>query len=472
MLATLPRALVAAAMLAPSSLCQMLPGHSIATVSITGQPGEMYDIDHQAGTATLLTIGTALSSSGPNCVLMTSIVTGFVGTNTTGNIYSILVLSNTVTETLLNTTPTAGANVAQLAILGNDLYFTTQTAGVAGTLQRVSMGGGPVTSVLDIATLGATGLANACAVIGTRVFVATFNSSPANTATSPGELIEYDTATNTGRIVLNLPPGGFAPGGNPWNTGIVNMYEDPLQPGILVLQGVYGDLLRIDPVAGTVVSAVWTGVINAAGNALVSGTVNSFAFDPTAADWIVGTRYGSIEVWVHNQQAEQKLVGVGSNPTATSNSITGIYYFPAGAGIDVSYGAGCPGNDGWTPTDSSYGAPTAGNSGFRLALFSANPGDLAVLLVDFQNVVFGGVPLPIDLSVIGAPGCLLRTGNAINLFVVTSGTGSGGGRAIVPLALPTSFLGLTFYRQWAELQVTPTNALGIVGSNARQLTVQ
>jgi hypothetical protein len=450
----------------------MLPGHSIATVTITGQPGEIYDIDHQAGTATLLTIGTALSGGGPNCVLMTNIVTGFVGTNATGNVYSIVVVNNTVTETLLNTTPTAGANVAQLAIVGNDLYFTTQTAGVGGTLQRVSTSGGPVTALLDIATLGATGLANACAVIGTKVFVATFDSSPANTAPSPGELIEYDTATNTGRLVLRLPPGGFAPLGNPWNTGIVNMHEDPLQPGILVLQGVYGDLLHIDPVAGTVVSAVWTGQLNAAGSGLASGTVNSAAFDPIAADWIVGTRYGSIEVWVHHQQAEQKIVGVGSNPTATANSITGLYYFPAGPGIDVSYGAGCPGNDGWTPTDSSFGAPYAGNASFRLALFSANPGDLAVLLVDFQNTVFGGVPLPIDLGVIGAPGCSLRTGNAITMFAVTSGTGSGGGRAIIPVALPASFAGLTIYRQWAELQVTPTNALGIVGSNARQMTVQ
>jgi len=86
--------------------------------------------------------------------------------------------------------------------------------------------------------------------------------------------------------------------------------------------------------------------------------------------------------------------------------------------------------------------------------------------------VFGGVPLPIDLGVIGAPGCSLRTGNAITMFAVTSGTGSGGGRAIIPVALPASFAGLTIYRQWAELQVTPTNALGIVGSNARQMTVQ
>jgi hypothetical protein len=105
-------------------------------------------------------------------------------------------------------------------------------------------------------------------------------------------------------------------------------------------------------------------------------------------------------------------------------------------------------------------------------MFSANPGDLAVLVADFQNVVFGSVPTPVDLGTLGAPSCFLRTGNLATLFTVTSGTGPGGGQATVPFPLPLSVLGVTFYRQWAELQLTPTNGLGVVVSNARQLTVQ
>ncbi|MCA8978357.1 MAG: hypothetical protein KDC98_26750 [Planctomycetes bacterium] len=468
------RVAVAAALLATPCFSQILPGHSIATVAPSGQPGEMYDIDHQAGTASQLTISAALAAAIPNCVLMTNPVTGYVGTNAapTGDIYAISVASGVVSETLLNTTPTAGGNVAQLAVLGNKLYFCTQTAGVLGSLQSVPTAGGPVTLELDIATLSATGLANACAVIGTKVFVATFNSSPANTATSPGELIEFDTVTLTGRIVLNLPPGGFAPVGNPWNTGIVNMVEDPMAPGILVLQGVYGDLLRIDPALGTVVSSTWTGLLNAGGNALASGTVNSFSFDPVAQDWVVGTRYAAIERWVGDQQAENKILGVGTHPTLTSNSITGIQYFPEVGGVDTSYGGGCAGNDGWKPTDSSFGAPLAGNTAFRLGLFSANPGDLAVLLIDFQNAVIGSIPLPADLGTYGAPNCFIRTGNLISTFVVTSGTGSGGGQAFVSMPLPSWAVGLNFYRQWAELQLLPTNGLGLVVSNARHVVVQ
>jgi hypothetical protein len=456
---------------------QILPGHSIATVAVTGLPGEMYDINHDTGSVTALTISATLAAENPNAVLMTTPVTGFVGTNPaagTGNVYAISVAGTTVTETLLNTTATAGSNVAELAVVGSRLYFCTSNAGVVGVLQSVPVGGGPVSMDLDLATVGALGLANAVAAIGTKVFVATFNSSPANTAVTPGELVEFDTATNTGRLVMSLPAGGFAPNGNPWNTGIVNMEQHPLQPNLLALCGVYGDLLYVDPVAGVVTQAIWTGLRNAGGNALASGSVNSFSFDPVSQDWIIGTRYGSIEHWVLAQQAELKITGIGSSATTTQNNITGLDYEPhaGAAGADVTYGAGCGGNGGWTPTDSAFGPPFSGNSSFRLAVFSANPGDLVVLLMDFQNTVFGSFLLPLDLTSFGAPGCFLRTGGAASSLVITTGSGAGGGQAIVPLPIPPGMTGLVLYRQWIELQMTPTNALGAVVSNARQLTVQ
>lgn len=463
---------LAAVLLASSSLAQILPGHSVATVAVTSLPGEMYDIDHDLGTVTALTISPTLAAEVPNCVLMTSPVTGFVGTNTVGNVYSILIAGNIVTETLLNTTATAGANVAEMTIVGGDLYFCTQTAGAVGTLQSVPLGGGPVTARLDLATVGATGLANAVTSIGTKVYVATFNSSPVASATSPGELVEYDTATNMGRLVMTLPPGGFQPNAAPWNTGVVNAEPDPMVPGNVMLQGVYGDLLSIDPVAGAVTSQVWTGLYNAGGNALASGTVNSFSWDPVAQDWVVGSRSGSIERWVHNQQADNKILGVGSSATVTQNSVTGIHYMPHASGVDTSYGAGCAGNDNWIPTDSSFGPPIGGNSSFRFGLFAATPGDPVILAMSFQNVVFSGLPLPIDGTAFGAPGCFLRTDSMATRFAVATGTGPGQGQVTLPLAIPTNAVGITLYRQWIELQATPVNSLGIVVSNARQMTIQ
>src|SRR5205814_10657733 len=140
--------------------------------------------------------------------------------------------------------------------------------------------GGAVTTHVDLATLGSLSLANACCAIGTKVYVGTFNSSAYNaTGVTPCEVFEWDTVANTGRLVVNLPPGGFAPSAVPWNAGIVNMAQDPLRPGILALQGVYGDLMYVDPVANTVVNTVFTGVTNSPVTTLVSGTVNSFTCD-------------------------------------------------------------------------------------------------------------------------------------------------------------------------------------------------
>ena len=466
----------AAACLIPCLHAQVLPGQSIATVAVSGQPGEMYLIDHDAGTATALTISAALAADGPNCVMMLDPVNGLVGTTGnsggSGNVYGITVQGQVVAETLLNTTPTLGASVAQVAVLGNRVYFCTQNAGAVGAIQSVPLTGGPSQVHLDLATLGGIGLANAICELGGKIYCATFNSSPSSTATTPGELFEFDPATSGGRLVMNLPSGGFSPNGNPWNTGIVNMAADPQNVGGLVLQGVYGELLEIDPATATVTRQVWTGVHNAGGNALASGSVNSFAWDPIAEDWIVGTRDGHAERWVDGGQAHNKIPGLGTGATPTSNSVTGIAHSAGLAGSDVSIGPGCRGNGDWFPTDSSFGAPVGNNAQFKFGLFATNGGDNVVLLLDVQNVVLAGMPLPLNLNFIGAPGCLIRTGNLIAVGVATTGSGEGNGRAIVPVPIPGSAVGLTLYRQWAELQVAPTNTLGVVLSNARRMTVQ
>ena len=131
------RLLAAAAALVMPAFGQATAGQSVATVTVsTATPqGEMYVIDHQANTATALSLSTALATERPNCVTMLNGAVGFVGTNPlsgTPNVYRITIAAGTVTEALLNTSAPAHTNVAQIAILGSDVWFTTAPAVAPG----------------------------------------------------------------------------------------------------------------------------------------------------------------------------------------------------------------------------------------------------------------------------------------------------------------------------------------------------
>ena len=131
---------------------------------------------------------------------------------------------------------------------------------------------------------------------------------------------------------------------------------------------------------------------------------------------------------------------------------------------DYTNGAGCAGNGGFTPTDVGIGLPSPGNANFKVGLFSGTGGDKAALLIGLTNP---NAPL----AGIGMPGCFLRSSISISVGVTLSGTGNGNGTAIINLPIPAGVSG-TVYRQWAEVNTTPVNALGIIMSNGRQMIIQ
>ncbi|MHC4921590.1 MAG: hypothetical protein ACYTKC_18640 [Planctomycetota bacterium] len=312
-------ALIAVFSFAAPAPAQILPGHSIATVIAgtgTARTGEIYDIDHQTGKATQLRTPAIFNTEWPNTILMANPVSGWVGTNSPGNIYSISVTGGNVTAKKLNTNATAGNNVAQMVLVGSTLYFTTQTAGVIGTLYSMPSGGGAVTQVLDLSKAGGVRLANAVAAIGTTVFVGTFTSSPA--PNNVAELIAYDTVKKTGSKHMDIPAGVWQTG---WGMGVVSMHQVPIRPRNLALFGVYGDYFEIDVVSKKVVVKEFTGphLGNGGNNA-----VNSAAWDPVGQDWIMGTRDGFVDRWVDGQCAEKIIPGVGTATTATQNRLSRI----------------------------------------------------------------------------------------------------------------------------------------------------
>lgn len=469
---TLPASVVFAATCALSAhaSAQILPGHSITAGTAgpsTARVGEMYDVDHQAGTAAKLTIPSALQTAFPNAVLMETAVTGFVGTNSPGDIYAIVVTGGTVTATQLNTTATAGANVAQLVRFGTKLYFTTQGGTAGGVLQSVPVAGGPVQQELDLGTLtGVPDLANALTMLGSKLYIGTFNSGPITTTnTTSGHLVEFDIASSKGTVVMPIPLGVWQTNSTngAWSMGVVNMHAHPDKPGLLALFGVYGDYFEIDPIAKTLVTREFTGptLINGGNN-----SINSAAYDPSTKDWVIGTRDGYVERWVGGQSAEKIIPGVGSDPTPTNNGVAGVHHFPPTKGVDYTTGDGCAGTGGWEPTDVSYGAPTAGNSAFRLALHSGVPGDPCVLMVGVAAPAF-------DLGPAGAPGCKLRITPVVLVATTMTGSAPGDAHAVIPAPIPASTpLGTKVSRQWLVINRAPVNPAGFVLSNARFIDVQ
>lgn len=462
--------------LGPAAFAQIPPGQSIATMANTGNPpsADLFRIDHAKAVAVRLQISSALRAARANTVLMLAPSFGFVGTvgNTTtgapGDVYRITISGDKVTETKLNTTPLKGSNTAQFVMVSGRLYFTTQRGRTGGSLQSMSLGGGAVTEELDLSTVGATELANAVAAIGTKVYVATFNSS--STPTRTGEIVVYDTVTKKGSLLMRLPRGKrqFSATGF-FNTGIVNMHA---RGGLLYLLGVYGDLLVVDPAAKKVLRHDFTAPRT---SPTLTGfnLVNSFAWDTDRDDWIVGSRDAHVERIVDGNAAEgtnghsaEKIVKL-----AAAGSVNGLHHFPAGnRGKDRHIGAGCPGKGGFTLTDASFGLPTLGNAGFAIGLYSGTGGAPYAVVVGARQTP------PIDLAPIGmTPACYLRTTLVATVSGTLTGSGNGNGKAKIPLPIPNdpTAKGAKITRQAAEVQLTgKTNALGVVVSNAREMELR
>jgi hypothetical protein len=91
----------------------------------------------------------------------------------------------------------------------------------------------------------------------------------------------------------------------------------------------------------------------------------------------------------------------------------------------------------------------------------------ALLLVGTSRTAWGPVPLPLDLSPLGMPGCALRV-NGTGILAVAV----GGGRGAVPLRIPddASLLGSRFYDQ--AIVVDPAaNAAGATASHALEARI-
>ncbi len=129
----------------------------------------------------------------------------------------------------------------------------------------------------------------------------------------------------------------------------------------------------------------------------------------------------------------------------------------------TSFGTGCAGSAG-TPVL----APLAGELpqiGWEYSVEISNGplnGFAAGIVGTFETPLPGGLALPVDLGIIGMPGCTLYTGIQRQQGLVISG---GSAQWTIDLPWDVSFLGFTFFQQ--AVVIDPgANALGLISTNA------
>lgn len=118
-----------------------------------------------------------------------------------------------------------------------------------------------------------------------------------------------------------------------------------------------------------------------------------------------------------------------------------------------SFGSGCPSAAGAVPTISVCGSPFAGHP-IDLAV-TGEPGKLAYFMLSFQNQSFAGVTLPLPLTAVGNPGCMLLVPPEFAAPVQINGLGEA--HLTVPDFFPVP---TTLYAQSAVLFGTGGSLLG------------
>jgi hypothetical protein len=138
-----------------------------------------------------------------------------------------------------------------------------------------------------------------------------------------------------------------------------------------------------------------------------------------------------------------------------------VQWSSSGSGPVAAYGSGCEGlAAGWQNT------PYTGATQFALTLSGAPGAGPALLWLGLSNTSWAGLPLPLDLTGLGAPGCSLLA----SIDTVYFGTTTVAGAAAIPIAVPhPGPIGLPVYAQWLAPAGNPA---GWAVSNALAITVQ
>lgn len=157
-------------------------------------------------------------------------------------------------------------------------------------------------------------------------------------------------------------------------------------------------------------------------------------------------------------------------PTTGGSASQGGFVIKFWGSTLMEYGYGCKGSSGQSPLISSTGAPKVGNAAFAVQVTNAKAQSAGALFVGIDRTRFGkAIPLPWDLTGLGAPSCWLWTDIAFIATAPTTSTGLG----IAPLPIPNNpnLSGLDLFFQWTIFDPA-ANTAGLAFSSGGMVRLQ
>ena len=194
---------------------------------------------------------------------------------------------------------------------------------------------------------------------------------------------------------------------------------------------------------------------------------------------VTGCNSGSPVIGTNNVDAHGVVTHAGCTATGGFNYGTGFgatAYMQALQGVQAAFvagtlgafGAGCGGASG-APQLALSGLPDLGAT-VNATVTQTDPLQnlFGVMMVGVSDTTWNGGPLPLDLGLVGIPGCVLRVAPDLQFSLSTNF-----GSATLLLSIPNqaAFLGASFYLQHFALDATATNGAQVITTNGARMRI-
>ncbi|MCI0634177.1 MAG: hypothetical protein L0206_09735, partial [Actinobacteria bacterium] len=222
------------------------------------------------------------------------------------------------------------------------------------------------------------------------------------------------------------------------DAGEVNVFFDGSADGPLTFQGV-------DKIVGMGAEGGWIYLADALGQRI--SRIRDLNADGDAMDsGEILTDLWSFGLWGMNPPITDPLGPFIEDIEAGPNGL-----FPPASSDWSTSGVGCSPFAPGPPQIGHTGDLQIGTSNFTLTVTNTGPNLPALVGIGLSNSMYLGIPLPLDLSIVGLPGCFLYQNLLVQLQSFTDPTGSGAQPIFVPN--DPALVNLPAYFQWLVINV-------------------